>query len=147
MIVQAGNEIVRSDASESLSPPPASPLNRGAGEMKGVSLEDNKKYLAELKTIMARPENKICADCREQMATWASINCGVFICLRCSGIHRGLGVHISKVCDALLTVSECVCQVRSCTLDTWLPVQVQFLSQTGNAVANAYWEVIHFYCL
>jgi len=122
----AGDEVVRSDVSETCIPPSTSPLNRGAGEMKGVSLEDNKKYLAELKIIMARPENKICADCGGQMATWASINCGVFICLRCSGIHRGLGVHISKV--------------RSCTLDTWLPTQVQFLSQTGNAVANAYWE-------
>jgi len=44
-----------------------------------------------------------------------------------TGIHRGLGVHISKV--------------RSCTLDTWLPEQVQFMSRTGNAAANAHFEV------
>ena len=31
-------------------------------------------------------------------------------------------------------------QVRSCTLDTWLPEQVAFMEQTGNAVANAYRE-------
>jgi hypothetical protein len=30
--------------------------------------------------------------------SWASINLGIFICMRCAGIHRGLGVHISKVC-------------------------------------------------
>ena len=42
------------------------------------------------------------------------------------GIHRGLGVHISKV--------------RSCTLDTWLPEQVAFMARTGNAAANAHFE-------
>ena len=31
-------------------------------------------------------------------------------------------------------------QVRSCTLDTWLPEQVRFMASTGNSVANAYWE-------
>ena len=43
-----------------------------------------------------------------------------------TGIHRGLGVHISKV--------------RSCTLDTWLPEQVQVMARTGNAAANAHYE-------
>lgn len=31
-------------------------------------------------------------------------------------------------------------QVRSCTLDTWLQSQVDFMDQTGNAVANSHWE-------
>ncbi len=31
-------------------------------------------------------------------------------------------------------------QVRSCTLDTWLPGQVAFMAHTGNEVANRYWE-------
>ena len=47
------------------------------------------------------------------------------VCVR-AGTHRGLGVHISKV--------------RSCTLDTWLPEQVQFMARTGNAAANAPFE-------
>jgi hypothetical protein len=36
---------------------------------------------------------------------WASMNLGILICLNCSGIHRRLGVHISKV--------------KSVTLDGW----------------------------
>lgn len=46
--------------------------------------------------------------------------------MQCSGIHRSLGVHISKV--------------RSATLDTWLPEQVAFIQSMGNARSNSYWE-------
>ena len=41
---------------------------------------------------------------------WASWNLGVFLCIRCAGIHRNLGVHISKV--------------KSVNLDTWTPEQL-----------------------
>lgn len=42
---------------------------------------------------------------------WASWNTGVFICIRCAGIHRNLGVHISRV--------------KSVNLDQWTPEQIQ----------------------
>ncbi len=74
---------------------------RGAGEMKGVTMEQNKKQLAALRVLLEQPGNRACADCTgggaAGRATWASINTGVFICMRCAGHHRGLGVHISKV--------------------------------------------------
>lgn len=41
---------------------------------------------------------------------WASWNLGVFLCIRCAGIHRNLGVHISKV--------------KSVNLDSWTPEQM-----------------------
>lgn len=57
---------------------------------------------------------------------WASWNLGVFICIRCSGIHRSMGVHISRV--------------KSVDLDSWTDEQMQSILSWGNARANKYWE-------
>ena len=77
--------------------------------MKGVTMEENRRRVAALKAILERAENRQCADCQASggagRPSWASINTGVFICMRCAGIHRGLGVHISKVPLAPLSPS------------------------------------------
>jgi Arf-GAP/coiled-coil/ANK repeat/PH domain-containing protein len=41
--------------------------------------------------------NTICADCGASEPDWASLNLGALLCIECSGVHRNLGVHISKV--------------------------------------------------
>lgn len=51
---------------------------------------------------------------------------GVFVCIRCSGIHRGMGTHISRV--------------KSVDLDAWTDEQLQSILKWGNAKANKYWE-------
>jgi stromal membrane-associated protein len=80
-----------------------------------------------LKALVKLEGNKVCADCkRNKHPRWASWNLGVFVCIRCSGIHRGMGTHISRV--------------KSVDLDAWTDEQLQNILKWGNNRANKYWE-------
>ncbi|CAA0815514.1 ADP-ribosylation factor GTPase-activating protein AGD3 [Striga hermonthica] len=72
--------------------------------------------------------NEKCADCGAPEPDWASLNLGVLVCIECSGVHRNLGVHISKV--------------RSLTLDVkvWEPSVINLFQSLGNTFANSVWE-------
>ncbi|OIW34764.1 ArfGap-domain-containing protein [Coniochaeta ligniaria NRRL 30616] len=73
--------------------------------------------------------NSWCADCgSSSRVEWVSINLAIIICIECSGIHRSLGTHISKI--------------RSLTLDTnsFTDDIIDLLHQVGNRVANMVWE-------
>lgn len=48
-------------------------------------------------TLRGIPGNDACAECNAPDPDWASLNLGVLMCIECSGVHRNLGVHISKV--------------------------------------------------
>ena len=83
-------------------------------------------YTARLNSILNKPGNKMCADCNGRNPRWASISLGVFVCIRCCGIHRALGTHISKM--------------KSTTLDKWTPQMFHLFEVVDNDISNAYWE-------
>uniref|UniRef100_A0A8C8ZGU4 Arf-GAP with coiled-coil, ANK repeat and PH domain-containing protein n=1 Tax=Prolemur simus TaxID=1328070 RepID=A0A8C8ZGU4_PROSS len=66
-----------------------------------------------LQRVQSVAGNSQCGDCGQPDPRWASINLGVLLCIECSGIHRSLGVHCSKV--------------RSLTLDSWEPELLKVL--------------------
>ncbi|CAB5137606.1 unnamed protein product [Rhizophagus irregularis] len=75
----------------------------------------------------ASKNNKL-EDCGARKTEWCSINLGIILCIECSGIHRSLGTHISKI--------------RSLTLDTnsYTPDLINLIKSIGNARSNAIWE-------
>uniref|UniRef100_A0A8C5NSB4 ArfGAP with GTPase domain, ankyrin repeat and PH domain 1 n=1 Tax=Junco hyemalis TaxID=40217 RepID=A0A8C5NSB4_JUNHY len=70
--------------------------------------------------------NSHCVDCEAQNPDWASLNLGALICIECSGIHRNLGTHLSRV--------------RSLDLDDWPIELIKVMSAIGNELANSVWE-------
>nr|CAD7569149.1 unnamed protein product [Timema californicum] len=53
---------------------------------------------AIIRYVLKLPGNDRCCDCNSQNdATWLSTNFGIIVCIECSGIHRDLGVHISRI--------------------------------------------------
>ena len=81
---------------------------------------------ALMKKYLSRPENRLCADCKRPSPTWASLNLGVFVCIKCSGCHREIGVHITKI--------------KSVELDLWPSKSLTDFAKINNEIANAYWE-------
>ncbi|KAJ0239404.1 C2 domain-containing protein [Hirschfeldia incana] len=80
-----------------------------------------------IRDLLSQPDNLVCADCSAPDPKWASANIGVFICLKCCGVHRSLGTHISKV--------------LSVTLDEWSDDDVDSMIEIGgNASANSVYE-------
>jgi hypothetical protein len=81
----------------------------------------------QMDALQAVEGNAVCADCSHPGPDWVSINLGILICLECSGVHRAIGVHVTKV--------------RSLTLDKLDAHLVQFLRDVGNTKSNQLvWE-------
>uniref|UniRef100_A0A8B9L3B1 ArfGAP with GTPase domain, ankyrin repeat and PH domain 1 n=1 Tax=Astyanax mexicanus TaxID=7994 RepID=A0A8B9L3B1_ASTMX len=79
-----------------------------------------------LQSVRNMRGNSRCVDCEALNPDWASLNLGALICIECSGIHRNLGTHLSRV--------------RSLDLDEWPLELIKVMSAIGNELANSVWE-------
>uniref|UniRef100_A0A672ISY1 Arf-GAP with coiled-coil, ANK repeat and PH domain-containing protein n=1 Tax=Salarias fasciatus TaxID=181472 RepID=A0A672ISY1_SALFA len=103
-----------------------SSTSTGSLDSGGEPKERSLKGESALQKVLVIPGNACCCDCGQPDPRWASINLGITLCIQCSGIHRSLGVHFSKV--------------RSLTLDTWEPELLKLMCELGNKVINQIYE-------
>ena len=78
----------------------------------------NRLIKKQLEEIYTDEKNSYCFDCDNKPAHWASISNGIFLCLECSGEHRGFGINVSYI--------------RSVTMDQWTQEQVNMMKAGGN---------------
>ncbi|KAG5674558.1 hypothetical protein PVAND_004515 [Polypedilum vanderplanki] len=95
-----------------------------SSKSKTQNPNDVAQLITNIKTEV--PGNSFCVDCDSPDPEWASLNLGILMCIECSGVHRNLGSHISKV--------------RSLTLDEWPPGHLAVMLSIGNSLSNSIWE-------
>ncbi|VDK66770.1 unnamed protein product [Onchocerca ochengi] len=95
------------------------------GDTSGTisELYQRKMCIAKVRQL---PGNNICADCSsKEDVQWLS-NIGALVCIACSGVHRELGVHVSRI--------------QSLNLDVISPLEFFVPLSSGNIMINRLFE-------
>ncbi|XP_063582274.1 arf-GAP with GTPase, ANK repeat and PH domain-containing protein 3 isoform X3 [Pongo abelii] len=99
---------------------------QGCRSAKDKTRLGNQNAALAVQAVRTVRGNSFCIDCDAPNPDWASLNLGALMCIECSGIHRHLGAHLSRV--------------RSLDLDDWPPELLAVMTAMGNALANSVWE-------
>ncbi|XP_058153983.1 arf-GAP with GTPase, ANK repeat and PH domain-containing protein 3 isoform X3 [Dasypus novemcinctus] len=99
---------------------------QGCRSAKDKTRLGNQNAALAVQAVRTVRGNSFCIDCEAPNPDWASLNLGALMCIECSGIHRHLGTHLSRV--------------RSLDLDDWPPELLAVMTAMGNALANSVWE-------
>ncbi|XP_005551252.2 arf-GAP with GTPase, ANK repeat and PH domain-containing protein 3 isoform X3 [Macaca nemestrina] len=99
---------------------------QGCRSAKDKTRLGNQNTALAVQAVRTVRGNSFCIDCDAPNPDWASLNLGALMCIECSGIHRHLGAHLSRV--------------RSLDLDDWPPELLAVMTAMGNALANSVWE-------
>ncbi|XP_049717851.1 arf-GAP with GTPase, ANK repeat and PH domain-containing protein 3 isoform X2 [Elephas maximus indicus] len=99
---------------------------QGCRSAKDKTRLGNQNAALAVQAVRTVRGNGFCIDCDAPNPDWASLNLGALMCIECSGIHRHLGAHLSRV--------------RSLDLDDWPPELLAVMTAMGNALANSVWE-------
>ncbi|XP_057587291.1 arf-GAP with GTPase, ANK repeat and PH domain-containing protein 3 isoform X3 [Hippopotamus amphibius kiboko] len=99
---------------------------QGCRSAKDKTRRGNQNAALAVQAVRTVRGNSFCIDCDAPNPDWASLNLGALMCIECSGTHRHLGAHLSRV--------------RSLDLDDWPPELLAVMTAMGNALANSVWE-------
>eukprot|EP00124_Ichthyophonus_hoferi_P000572 Ihof_evm6s22 gene=Ihof_evmTU6s22 len=124
--VDAWMAMLQSQIAKALDNQQNTPRERDAVSLHGSSSDLTQLSDNLLSEFQAVDGNKYCCDCGKPDAAWASINLGILLCIECSGVHRCMGTHVSKV--------------RSVRLDNWEPETIALMKGIGNKRSNMVYE-------
>uniref|UniRef100_A0A8C7A619 ArfGAP with GTPase domain, ankyrin repeat and PH domain 3 n=2 Tax=Neovison vison TaxID=452646 RepID=A0A8C7A619_NEOVI len=99
---------------------------QGCRSAKDKTRLGNQNAALAVQAVRTVRGNSFCIDCDAPNPDWASLNLGALMCIECSGTHRHLGAHLSRV--------------RSLDLDDWPAELLAVMTAMGNALANSVWE-------
>jgi len=129
-ITSTGEMLPTTAATPPEEPVVAQPRKISYIEASSIMFEEDlykeEKLREKINLVLKIAGNDCCVECNTTAPEWASCTLGCILCITCSGVHRNLGVHITRV--------------KSLFLDNWKKDELEVLRDMGNQKSRATWE-------